>query len=46
LLAAATRAAPAVLAGPTAEISREEINRALGHMRTRWQRTYGLVEVG
>jgi ATP-dependent DNA helicase RecG len=46
LLEAAKREAAAVLAGPTAEISREEINRALGHMRTRWQRTYGLVEVG
>jgi hypothetical protein len=23
----------------------QEINRALHHMRTRWQKTYGLVEV-
>ena len=46
LLEAAKREAAAVLAGPNAEISQEEIKRALRHMRTRWQRTYGLVEVG
>jgi ATP-dependent DNA helicase RecG len=46
LLEAAKREASAVLAGPNAEISREEINTALRYMRTRWQKTYGLVEVG
>jgi ATP-dependent DNA helicase RecG len=46
LLEAAKREAAAVLSGPTAEISQEEINRALRHMRTRWQKAYGLVEVG
>ncbi len=46
LLEAAKREAAAVLAGPSPEISQEEINRALRHMRNRWQRTYGLVEVG
>ncbi len=46
LLEMAKREAAAVLAGPNAEISQEEINRALHHMRTRWQKTYGLVEVG
>ncbi|HTZ98649.1 MAG TPA: ATP-dependent DNA helicase RecG [Terriglobales bacterium] len=46
LLEAAKREAQAVLSGPNAEISQEEINRALRHMRTRWQKTYGLVEVG
>ncbi|MBZ5597415.1 MAG: ATP-dependent DNA helicase RecG [Acidobacteriia bacterium] len=46
LLEVAKREAAAVVAGPTAEISQEEINRALRHMRARWQRTYGLVEVG
>src|SRR5712692_6326717 len=46
LLEAAKREAAAVLAGPNTEIPQEEINRALRHMRTRWQRTYGLVEVG
>src|SRR6185312_7413863 len=46
LLEAAKREAAAVLAGTNKEISQEEINRALLHMRTRWQKTYGLVEVG
>ena len=46
LLEAAQREAAAVIAGPTAEISAEEISRALVHMRARWQHTYGLVEVG
>jgi ATP-dependent DNA helicase RecG len=46
LLEAAKLEAGAVLAGPNAEISQEEIDRALHHMRTRWQKTYGLVEVG
>jgi ATP-dependent DNA helicase RecG len=46
LLEAAKREAAAVLSGPNAEISKEDINRALRHMRTRWQKTYGLVEVG
>jgi ATP-dependent DNA helicase RecG len=46
LLEIAKREAAAVLEGPNAEISKEEINQALRHMRTRWQRSYGLVEVG
>jgi ATP-dependent DNA helicase RecG len=46
LLEAAKREAAAVIAGPDAEISTEEISRALVHMRARWQHTYGLVEVG
>ncbi len=46
LLEVAKREAAAVLAGPNSEIAQEEINRALRHMRSRWQRTYGLVEVG
>ena len=46
LLEAAKREAASVLAGPNPEISQEEINRALRHMRSRWQRSYGLVEVG
>ena len=45
LLEAAKREAAAVLAGPNAEISQDEINRALRYMRTRWQKTYGLVEM-
>jgi ATP-dependent DNA helicase RecG len=46
LLEAAKREARAVLVGPNEEISQGEIDRALSHMRTRWQRAYGLVEVG
>jgi ATP-dependent DNA helicase RecG len=46
ILEAAKREAAAVMAGPNAEISQQEIDRALQHMRTRWQNTYGLVEVG
>jgi ATP-dependent DNA helicase RecG len=46
LLELAKREAAAVLAGPNAEISSDEISRALVQMRARWQHTYGLVEVG
>jgi ATP-dependent DNA helicase RecG len=46
ILEAAKREAAAVMAGPNPEISQEEINRAVRHMRNRWQHTYGLVEVG
>jgi ATP-dependent DNA helicase RecG len=46
ILEMAKREAAAVLAGPNAEISREEIDRAVRRMRHRWQHTYGLVEVG
>ena len=46
LLEVAKKEAAAVLAGPNSEISQTEINRALRQMRTRWQKTYGLVGVG
>ncbi|MGH9501530.1 MAG: ATP-dependent DNA helicase RecG [Terriglobales bacterium] len=46
LLEAAKREAAAVLASPNEEVSEEEVDRALRHMRTHWQKTYGLVEVG
>src|SRR5215469_11253046 len=46
LLEIAKREAAAVLAGPNSEISQTEIDSALRHMRTKWQSTYGLVEVG
>src|SRR6202050_2859106 len=46
LLEAAKLEAAAVIAGPNAEISADEISRALVQMRARWQHTYGLVEVG
>jgi ATP-dependent DNA helicase RecG len=46
LLELAKKEAAAVLAGPNSEISQTEIDLALRQMRTRWQKTYGLVEVG
>ncbi len=46
LLEAAKREAAWVISGPHKEISQEEINRALKHMRALWQQSYGLVEVG
>jgi ATP-dependent DNA helicase RecG len=46
LLEAAKREAAAVVAGPNEEVSQEEISRAIRHMRTRWPKSYGLVEVG
>jgi len=45
LLGLAKREAAAVMAGPNSEITQVEISRALVALRTRWQRTYGLVEV-
>jgi ATP-dependent DNA helicase RecG len=46
LLEAAKREAAVVLAGPNAEITQAEVDAALRHMRTRWHKSYGLVEVG
>ena len=46
LLEVAKREAAAVLSGPNKEVTQTEIERALRQMRTRWQKTYGLVEVG
>jgi ATP-dependent DNA helicase RecG len=46
LLEAAKREAAAVLAGPNSEITQAEMDAALRHMRTRWHKSYGLVEVG
>jgi ATP-dependent DNA helicase RecG len=46
LLELAKREAAAVVAGPNTEITQVEISRALVALRTRWQHTYGLVEVG
>ena len=46
LLEAAKREAAFVVAGPTAELSLEEIGRAVKAMRTRWSLSYGLAEVG
>jgi ATP-dependent DNA helicase RecG len=46
LLEAAKREAAFVISGTNAEISKEEIDRALREMRSRWALSYGLVEVG
>lgn len=46
LLELAKKESAAVLSGPNSEISQTEIDRALRQMRTKWQKTYGLVEVG
>ncbi len=46
LLEAAKREAAFVISGPNSEISKEEIDRALKQMRSRWALSYGLVEVG
>jgi ATP-dependent DNA helicase RecG len=46
LLELAKREAAAVMDGPNSEVTQVEISRALVALRTRWQRTYGLVEVG
>jgi ATP-dependent DNA helicase RecG len=46
LLEAAKREAAFVVSGPNAELSKEEIARALKAMRARWSMSYGLAEVG
>jgi ATP-dependent DNA helicase RecG len=46
LLELAKREAAAVMDGPNSEISAAELSRAQVALRTRWQHTYGLVEVG
>ena len=46
LLEAAKREAAFVVAGPNAELSQPEIDRALKAMRARWSLSYGLAEVG
>ncbi len=46
LLEAARREAAAVVSGKDREVSPEEVSRALVHLRSHWQRRYGLVEVG
>jgi ATP-dependent DNA helicase RecG len=46
LLELAKREAASVMAGPNSEVTEVEISRALVALRTRWQHTYGLVEVG
>lgn len=46
LLEAARREAMAVVSGSDKEVTQAEVSRALVHLRSHWQRRYGLVEVG
>ncbi len=46
LLEAARKEARYVLAGPNADLAKDEIDRAVQHLRSHWNRRYGLVEVG
>jgi ATP-dependent DNA helicase RecG len=46
LLEAARKEARYVLAGPSDNLTQEEIARAVQHLRSHWNRRYGLVEVG
>jgi len=46
LLEVARNEAAYVLDGPYADLSQEEIARALQHLRSHWNRRYGLVQVG
>jgi ATP-dependent DNA helicase RecG len=46
LLEAARKEARYVLAGPNADVGQGEIDRAVTHLRSHWNRRYGLVEVG
>jgi ATP-dependent DNA helicase RecG len=46
LLEAARKEARYLLAGPNADLTTDEINRAVQHLRSHWNRRYGLVEVG
>jgi ATP-dependent DNA helicase RecG len=46
LLEAARKEAGYVLSGPNSDITKEELGRAVKHLRTHWNRRYGLVEVG
>ena len=42
----AKREARLVADGPNAEVSQEELTRAVKHLQAHWNRRYGLVEVG
>jgi len=46
LLEAAKREATALVIGPPADITPEEVSRSMVHLKSHWQRRYGLVEVG
>jgi ATP-dependent DNA helicase RecG len=46
LLEVAKKEAADLLAGSTAEVPKPELARAFGHLRSHWNRRYGLVEEG
>jgi ATP-dependent DNA helicase RecG len=46
ILELARKQARCVLEGPNQQLSKEEIGRAVQHLRSHWNRRYGLVEVG
>jgi ATP-dependent DNA helicase RecG len=46
LLEAAKREAAAIVRGKAADVSADEARTAVQHLRSHWQRRYGLVEVG
>jgi ATP-dependent DNA helicase RecG len=46
ILELARNEARAVLEGPNEQISKEDMGRAVQHLRSHWNRRYGLVEVG
>jgi ATP-dependent DNA helicase RecG len=46
LLETAKREAAALVNGPPPDVSAEEVKRVMTHLRSFWQRRYGLVEVG
>jgi ATP-dependent DNA helicase RecG len=46
LLEAAKREAAALVSGPPPDVSADEVARSMTHLKTHWERRYGLVEVG
>ena len=46
ILELARKQAKFVLEGPNQQITNEEIGSAVQHLRSHWNRSYGLVEVG
>jgi len=46
LLEAAKHEAAALVSGPPADITPEEVSRSMVHLKAHWERRYGLVEVG
>jgi ATP-dependent DNA helicase RecG len=46
LLEVAKREAAALVAGSSAGVSQQDVRRVMEHLKSHWQRRYGLVEVG